>query len=717
MRTTATSEDMKNATRRLVRYVDRLERARSHIDRRIGILSGGVVSSLTMTLLTPQSPRSGGFPSDAPTLSRFKGSLYTILSDPSSLAYWLEFMERRDRSHLVQFWLTVEGFKDPLEASGQNLALENVTEEGEAPPAVNDATIVDDTAFLYQTYFDKSEHTIAIPPKLVAEIAEVASHTSALGLADARRAKRAVYESQRLVYEQMELEDWPAFQKSPLYIKAIADLKNTRPRPSLRSVSYSPPAAPGSPLPPPPDAVRSLSDNPPPQAPKRPYLVNGSFSPVTSTPLLPTFTSAQDLNAPMRKVTPERFASPLGTPEPLMSPGLPSAIADRKSKNLDVLFGNTGADTDGSEERDPLFDDGEEEDEAAQLEAQRMEAIQVALNEIMSEDMRSTVDLSALREREHTPLSPTMDSGSLYGSFDVDPLTMSVELVWPERHPLAGNKLTSRSAEDISSMRDEESPSPPTPARRAAQLDERIAARKKRLARRGSLEPARPTHQSTKSIFADDQEDEEATAESAADGEDTQVDDVQLAAPGMELSVEIARLDGKIAELDQQASLLNSLISQAELTGNQKELKLLTRSQSSLMREQRAAQFQKTQYEQQREENRLVPGRTQVSIPSTLISRGDHEGGRQIVRYNVEIKQTGEDGRVLTSWIVTHRYNEFYQLDRRLHDWATASTNPQLAEDMRKTVDLPGKRLVPNMSANFVETRRAALEKYLQVSL
>jgi hypothetical protein len=36
---------------------------------------------------------------------------------------------------------------------------------------------------------------------------------------------------------------------------------------------------------------------------------------------------------------------------------------------------------------------------------------------------------------------------------------------------------------------------------------------------------------------------------------------------------------------------------------------------------------------------------------------------------------------------------------------------------MRKTVDLPGKRLVPNMSANFVETRRAALEKYLQVSL
>jgi sorting nexin-25 len=52
-------------------------------------------------------------------------NLYTVLSDPSSLAYWLEHMERRFRSRLVQFWLTVEGLKDPLEAAAPDLALDS----------------------------------------------------------------------------------------------------------------------------------------------------------------------------------------------------------------------------------------------------------------------------------------------------------------------------------------------------------------------------------------------------------------------------------------------------------------------------------------------------------------------------------------------------------------------------------------------------------------
>jgi len=628
-------------------------------------------------------------------------------------------MERRDRSHLVQFWLTVEGFKDPLEASGQNLALENVTEGHDSRPSANDATIGDDTAFLYQTYFANPEHTIAIPSKVVAEIADLASHISPLSPADVRRAKRAVYQSQKYVYEQMELEDWPDFQKSELYIKAIADLKNAhRPRPVMRSVSDSPPASPAASLlsaqlP----NGRRLSDNPQvqPHPPRRPYLLGGSFSPITApTPSLPTVTPPQDHNTPMRKVTPESRSSG-ASPRTSPAPGIPSSPAtsikakEAKTKNLEFLFGGTGADTDGSEERDPLFD-GEEEDEATQLEAQRMEAIQAALNEIMSEDMRSSVDLTNLRPPAQTSSSPTMTPTDLLSPVQ-DPLTMSVELVRPERHPLAGNKLTSRSAEDLTALSGKASP--PSPVRRVAQLD--VAARKARRHRRGSIGNGL-THRSTKSIFAD--EEAEALVADAADPEDPgHVDvDVHLAAPGdMELSVEIGRLAGKITELDQQAGILNSLISQAELTGNQKELKLLHRSRSSLLREKRTAEFQKAQYEQQEEENRLVPGRTRVTIPSSLISPGDHEGGRQIVRYNVEIQQVGEDGRVVLSWVVTHRYNEFYELDRALHEWASTSNDPRLQEDIRKVVDLPGKRLVPNISANFVETRRAGLEKYLQV--
>lgn len=123
-------------------------------------------------------------------------------------------MERRGRSHLVQFWLTVEGFKDPLEASGQNLALDNVVEGGNRPGA-NDATIGDDIAFLYSAYFAESGGRLDIPARLVEVISELGQNTTRpFGAVDTRRAKLAVYQAQRAVYELMEEEDWSTFQKS-----------------------------------------------------------------------------------------------------------------------------------------------------------------------------------------------------------------------------------------------------------------------------------------------------------------------------------------------------------------------------------------------------------------------------------------------------------------------------------------------------------------------
>ena len=136
-----------------------------------------------------------------------------------------------------------------------------------------------------------------------------------------------------------------------------------------------------------------------------------------------------------------------------------------------------------------------------------------------------------------------------------------------------------------------------------------------------------------------------------------------------------------------------------------------------LQREIRTAQFQKAQYERQEEEHRLVPGRTRVVIPSSGVTTDDSDGVRQVVRYTVEVHQVDAEGRIILSWAVTHRYNEFWELDRAIRDWAVAKGNRQVIEDVRsKMAEIPGKRLVPGLSSNFVETRRAGLEKYLQVS-
>jgi sorting nexin-25 len=207
-------------------------------------------------------------------------------------------------------------------------------------------------------------------------------------------------------------------------------------------------------------------------------------------------------------------------------------------------------------------------------------------------------------------------------------------------------------------------------------------------------------HRRSKSIFMDDlPSDDEPDAESAIDllipSSNASV------VPGdLQLSGQITRLEARITELKQQDALLDGLIRQAELTGNAKELKLLNRSQSSLRRELRTAELEVAQYRRQEEENRLVPGRTRGTIPHAVT-----EG--QVVRYTLEIAQT-QDERVVLAWHVTHRYSEFWELDRALRD------DPSLGEAMRHVTDLPGKRLVPLTNAGFVESRRAGLEKYIQ---
>ena len=206
----------------------------------------------------------------------------------------------------------------------------------------------------------------------------------------------------------------------------------------------------------------------------------------------------------------------------------------------------------------------------------------------------------------------------------------------------------------------------------------------------------------------DDVNEDETGSDAEFEGQDV----VQLATPGdLQLCVEIARLEDKILDLVKQDHFLDTLIRQAELTGNQAELRILRRSQTSVRREQRTTIFQKAQFEQQDEENRLVPGRTSVTIPSSVIT--EDEGGKQVVRYTIEVKQSGEDGDAELVWVVARRYNEFWELDRAIRD--RAAIDPRLLE-VTKRLELPPKKLVPNISSSFVDARRVGLEKYLMVS-
>ncbi|KAH7886060.1 PhoX domain-containing protein [Phlebopus sp. FC_14] len=176
----------------------------------------------------------------------------------------------------------------------------------------------------------------------------------------------------------------------------------------------------------------------------------------------------------------------------------------------------------------------------------------------------------------------------------------------------------------------------------------------------------------------------------------------QLARPGdLQLSYEISRIGDKIAKLDAHAGMLDTLINKAELTGDIQELRLLRKAKSSVAQELRELQFQKTQYEQQETANRLVPHRTRVSIVNSTVGE---EEGKSIVRYLVEVQQLAPDGNFASGWVVARRYNEFLRMHNKLRDNYT----------MVRGLDFPGKRLVTSLSGSFVDTRRQALEKYMQ---
>lgn len=188
------------------------------------------------------------------------------------------------------------------------------------------------------------------------------------------------------------------------------------------------------------------------------------------------------------------------------------------------------------------------------------------------------------------------------------------------------------------------------------------------------------------------------------DGEhDKEHGSFQLAGPGdLQLSQEIERLTNNITKLQTQDAMLDTLIKKAELTGDAQELRLLRRSKSSLTRDLRELKFQKTQYEQQESANRLLSDRTRVAIVNSTVGEED---GKQVVRYVVEVQQLAQDGSFSSGWVVARRYNEFFSMHNKLRDKYILVRN----------LDFPGKRLVTSLSTSFVDSRRIALEKYLQV--
>lgn len=213
-------------------YLRRLEMAKRVLDQKITKLSRTVVVSPAAPPPPDSQPNPGGKPRE--------WTLVEILHTASGLSYFMEYMDRQRRMPLVQFWVVVDGFRNPLEDDFGD----------ETNPAIQQTwTDADrmDIAQISEAYMLKEE--LDIPQESKDDIKAFLVAGRKATPQQYRAARTAILSAQSAVLEELETRHVPSFRKSDLYYKFLASNEASVPRPRLQSTgnlhemdtSFSPP--------------------------------------------------------------------------------------------------------------------------------------------------------------------------------------------------------------------------------------------------------------------------------------------------------------------------------------------------------------------------------------------------------------------------------------------------------------------------------------------
>jgi len=187
----------------------------------------------------------------------------------------MEFMDRRTRMRLVQFWLLVNNIKDPLEdADSEPLPQHSGWDQND----------IDDLSAILEGYFNDS--ILDVDPLLRTDLATFLNDPSTATMEQYQCARKAILITQQSVYQAMEREDWPVFRKTDLWHKYLA-------------AADSAPTTPARPPPPPKLQVTAMTrSHSTGTLPSKPLSLNSSRN-----------DSATDLRKLLRKAPSSRIAS------------------------------------------------------------------------------------------------------------------------------------------------------------------------------------------------------------------------------------------------------------------------------------------------------------------------------------------------------------------------------------------------------------------------
>lgn len=204
-------------------YLRRLEIGKRILDQRVNHLAAGG-SSL--------DPPLHNIIQNSTQASKLEtASLVDLLHDPSGLSYFMEYMDRQNLMPLVQFWIVVDGFRNPLE--------DDFAEDDEIPSTLAPWTDADrtDLAQINDAYLSRRELKVPETSKqLVKNFLKAGKDATPQQYLLARRA---ILRAQSLALEVMQEDHFQNFKKSDLFYKCLTSQEASKP-----SVTPTSPLAP-----------------------------------------------------------------------------------------------------------------------------------------------------------------------------------------------------------------------------------------------------------------------------------------------------------------------------------------------------------------------------------------------------------------------------------------------------------------------------------------
>ena len=186
-------------------YLRRLETGKRVLDQKVARLAskGGLLS-------LPIQPNEGS--NGGPTRVH-DPTLVEIMHNSSGLSYFMEFMDRQNLMSLVQFWVVVDGFRNPLEDDFGD-------EASAAGPVTWSDADRNDIAQISEAYVAKSE--LQVPPESQDVIRSFLRAGRKATPTQYQQARTAVLTAQSAVLEELRSRHFPKFKNSDLYYKFLA---------------------------------------------------------------------------------------------------------------------------------------------------------------------------------------------------------------------------------------------------------------------------------------------------------------------------------------------------------------------------------------------------------------------------------------------------------------------------------------------------------------